>query len=346
VAVILVSAVGSGALGYYVWTKLTIPLEVKEPIEVLDYPSQMNLYPGENRSFQIRVENHASVNYSVILDFSLDNATYQGSYVTFSSEIYCVIPGQQNVTAWLTVEPYAPPTNVTLTIDCRRGIYPSGLVGYWRLDEGSETIAFDSSKNNNHGILMCGPTWVNGKYGKALSLDGSDDRVDVPALYASSPSALTVSAWINSPLTKIGYVFYHGDNGEFVLHNGKRPDEFVSGEGDPTIAGFTVKLSDGLIYTVNSPQMTSNVWHNLVGVWIKGVVLRIYVDGQLAGENTVIPDFSLFDPGSGYLPSMGVYNRADFAQNTFFRGTLDHVMIYSRALSPQEVYAEYTGTTP
>jgi hypothetical protein len=345
VAVILISTI-AGAVGYYVWTNLTVQVEVKEPIEILHYPSSLSLYPGETKEFNVTVHNHASVNYSVVLDFHLENATYQEVYTTFSNEIYAVLAGQQNLTAWIQVRGDAPAINTSLTVNFARDTYPSGLVGYWRLDEGKGDIAFDSSDYANHGLLIYGPTWVNGKYGKALSFDGLDDRVDVPALYAFNPSALTVSAWINSPLTKIGYVFYHGDNGEFVLHNGKRPDEFVSGEGNPTIAGFTVKLSDGLIYTVNSPQMTSNVWHNLVGVWIKGAVLRIYVDGQLAGENTAIPDYALFDPGSGYLPSMGVYNRANFAQNTFFLGTIDQVMIYSRALSPQELLAEYIGITP
>jgi hypothetical protein len=62
-----------------------------------------------------------------------------------------------------------------------------GLVGAWKFDEGSGTIAYDSSGNNNHGTLYSGsnvcsnpptsgcPTWVDGKFGKALQFDGVDD---------------------------------------------------------------------------------------------------------------------------------------------------------------------------
>ncbi|MDP8231020.1 MAG: LamG-like jellyroll fold domain-containing protein [Candidatus Gorgyraea atricola] len=39
-----------------------------------------------------------------------------------------------------------------------RGDEP-GLKGYWRLDEGSGTVALDSSGNGNHGTLTNGPTW-------------------------------------------------------------------------------------------------------------------------------------------------------------------------------------------
>lgn len=119
-AVILVSGIGSGVLGYYIWKTLTIPLEVKEPIEILYYPSQLGLYPGETEQFNITLHNKASVNYSVVLDFSLDNITYQNSYVTFGDEVYTVVPGQQNLTAWLMIESHAPPVNASLTISFSR----------------------------------------------------------------------------------------------------------------------------------------------------------------------------------------------------------------------------------
>jgi hypothetical protein len=38
----------------------------------------------------------------------------------------------------------------------------SGLVGYWRLNEGSGTIAHDSTANNNHGTLYGNPIWFTG----------------------------------------------------------------------------------------------------------------------------------------------------------------------------------------
>jgi hypothetical protein len=345
IAVILVSAIGVGALGYYVWKSLTIPLEVKEPIEILGYPSQLSLYPGETEEFNITLQNRASVYYSIALDFHLSNATYQTNYVTFSDDIYIVTLGQQNLTAWVMVEPSAPPLNVSLTIDLKRGVYPSGLVGYWKFNEGSGTVALDSSKNDNYGILH-GATWTSGKVRYALKFDGVDDYVEVPILYSSSPSSLTVSAWINSTLSDIGYIVYHGDDGEFLLHNGERIFENGTGGRYPNIASFSGKLADGYWYNVYSAPMTSNVWHHLVGVWIKGVSLKIYVDGVLAGENTAIPNHYLFDPNPPYLPSIGVYSRAMREPETFFDGTIDEVRIYNRALSVEEVEALYANLLP
>lgn len=337
ITTLLISGVG-GISAYYVWETVIMNFEVKEPLEILYYPTELSLYPGETEEFNITLENHASVNYSVILDFSLDNTTYQNNYVKFSNEIYTVILGQQNLTALVMVEPYAPPINASLTVDLKRGIYPSGLVAYWKFDEGSGTTIHDSSVNNNTGTLN-GPSWVDGKYGKALGFDGIDDYVSTPTLYSSSPDSLTVMACIKSPFNQSGYVFYHGDNGEFLLHNGERLRDGPVFGRYPDLASFSVKIQ-GTWYDVYSAPLTPNTWHHLTGVWIKGVSLRIYVDGELAGENTEIPDSYLYDPGSSYSPSIGVYKR-EAESDTFFEGVIDEVMIYNRGLSAKEVEALY-----
>jgi hypothetical protein len=36
---------------------------------------------------------------------------------------------------------------------------PAGLVGYWRLDEGVGTTAFDFSGKGAHGEILGGATW-------------------------------------------------------------------------------------------------------------------------------------------------------------------------------------------
>lgn len=118
IVVLLVAGIGASA--YYVWQTLIIPVQVKEPLEIISYPTQLSLYPGETKEFNITIKNYASMNYSVILDFSLDNTTYQKSYVTFSNEIYTIVPGMQNITAWLKVESHAPPINASLTIKLKR----------------------------------------------------------------------------------------------------------------------------------------------------------------------------------------------------------------------------------
>lgn len=109
-----------GAFALYTVLTFTIPVEVRDPIEVLYYPSRLSLYPGDTIYFNVTVMNHASHDYTVFLDFSLDNSTYEANYVTFSSEIYLVHPGLQTLTAWIKVSETAPAINAVLTVNLLR----------------------------------------------------------------------------------------------------------------------------------------------------------------------------------------------------------------------------------
>ena len=120
VAVLLTSTVSTVVLAYYVWKTITIPLEVKEPLGLLQYPSQLDLHPGETEEFNVTIQNSASANYLVVLDFHLDNATYQTSYTTFSNQTYAVLPGTQNLTAWIKVAEDAPIISTSITVIFKR----------------------------------------------------------------------------------------------------------------------------------------------------------------------------------------------------------------------------------
>jgi DNA-binding transcriptional ArsR family regulator len=121
VAVLMMLVICSSVLGYYLYSSFTVPLEIKEPIEILGYPSGWSLYPGETTQFNVSVRNHSPLNYSVVLDFTSDDMAYQSNYITFSDENYTVIPGQQNLGAWLNVSLDAPAANLNVTVTVARG---------------------------------------------------------------------------------------------------------------------------------------------------------------------------------------------------------------------------------
>ena len=84
-----------------------------------------------------------------------------------------------------------------------------GLVAEWHFDEGSGSVVKDISGNGNNGTIY-GATWVDGKFGKALSFDGMDDYVEIT--YGSlspigSLSYFTTEAWIKtSDTSSIGVI--------------------------------------------------------------------------------------------------------------------------------------------
>ena len=70
-----------------------------------------------------------------------------------------------------------------------------GLVGGWHFDEGSGSVAKDSSGNGNDGTIH-GATWVDGKFGKALSFDGEDDYVSVTTPLTNVENTFTMELWV------------------------------------------------------------------------------------------------------------------------------------------------------
>ena len=74
----------------------------------------------------------------------------------------------------------------------------TGPVAHWQFNEGSGTIAGDSSGNGNFGTLVNGPVWTTGFEGSAVSLDGADDYIEIGNAPALNPAnALTLSLWVN-----------------------------------------------------------------------------------------------------------------------------------------------------
>jgi len=82
--------------------------------------------------------------------------------------------------------PYVLALSVALT-----GTTKAELVGWWRFDEGSGTVAHDTSGNGNDGTFHGDPQWVSGFIGGALEFDGVDDYVETGDLDLTESFTLT-----------------------------------------------------------------------------------------------------------------------------------------------------------
>ena len=112
---------------------------------------------------------------------------------------------------------------------------PSGLVAYWKFDEGSGTSVADSSGNGNTGTLINGPQWTAGRLGNALFFDGIDDNVTVPdSASLDLSSAFTLSAWVNPASTFTDFRSILVKNYKYYLYASSTG---YCGDGSP-MAGF------------------------------------------------------------------------------------------------------------
>ena len=112
----------------------------------------------------------------------------------------------------------AAPTTVS-TPTSTPTVNGSGLVAYWKFDDGNGTTACDSSGNGNSGTLINGPLWTTGRVGKALYFDGVDDNVNVPASNSLNlTNSFTLSAWVNPASTFNDFRSIVAKNGSYFLY--------------------------------------------------------------------------------------------------------------------------------
>ncbi|MCW4022948.1 MAG: DUF1349 domain-containing protein [Candidatus Bathyarchaeota archaeon] len=159
-SILLVSIIASGVIANHVIQTLTIKVDIGEPLEILSFPTELNLYPNEREEFNVTLINHASANYSVTLTCSLSDTSYQENYVTFSDETFIVDSGEQNLTVWLEVDSYAPSINTSLIVDVQRiagdEFNSKTLSSDWSVVDPTESSTFEL--NSKSGYLTISTT--------------------------------------------------------------------------------------------------------------------------------------------------------------------------------------------
>ena len=73
------------------------------------------------------------------------------------------------------------------------------VIGWWRMDSGVGTVAFDYSGRNNDGILYYGPVWTASVNNTGLVFDGIDDYVQVNDHSSLDVTdGVSIEAWVNT----------------------------------------------------------------------------------------------------------------------------------------------------
>jgi hypothetical protein len=176
---------------------------------------------------------------------------------------------------------------------------------------------------------------TDGKRGVGLRCDGRSGYVEVPHSPALDPPRLTVEAWV-----QLDSYSYEGDARRWIVS--KNRHESTDGHfglvvvRDKTGAYLNIGGREENRFQVWSPPDTLklNQWHHLAMTY-DGSMLRLFTDGKdLGGIRVDKPRV----PGT--MP-LHIGRRED--GYVYFRGAIDEVRFYSRALSPDEIQARYAS---
>ncbi|MEU6428664.1 LamG-like jellyroll fold domain-containing protein [Microbispora sp. NPDC046973] len=210
-----------------------------------------------------------------------------------------------------------------------------GLVAAYGMEEGTGALVTDATGQNNNGTGS-NIDWANGKYGKALSFNGTSSWVTVQdAASLRLTTGMTLSAWVN-PATVTDWrsvlakeLSTEGVSYTLYASNGAGPAGWVqtSPEDFSTVSG-------------TSP-LPVNTWSHLALTY-DGTALRMFVNGQQVAQKA--SSGSLYDDGSP------LHIGGNDAWGEFFSGLIDEVRIYNRAQSAAEIQTDMStpvgSTTP
>lgn len=188
----------------------------------------------------------------------------------------------------------------------------------------------DKSGNFNDAQLASSATIAQGiSGGQGLSLDGtSESYVTIPSEALAGLEDYTISAWIK-PDTKdtTQRVFDFGTGtGRYMFLTPYYGSNHLRG----AITAGSYDYEKGVSIDVD---IETGKWTHLV-MMQDGDVMRIYIDGTLAGETENIK----LDPYEiAYTIPYCYIGKSMWSGDRFFDGTIDEFYIYDRAISEEEV---------
>jgi len=198
------------------------------------------------------------------------------------------------------------------------------LRAYYKFENNS----LDSLGKYN-GTIYGNKTFIYGKSGKALNFDGNTTYVSLGNVLTSDMATFTIGAWIKlSPgaLQKPqNYIFHKNDD---------MPGMSIGSDGKV----YYCKLSAGTgACFASSIKINESTWY-YISYTFDGTTFKGYINAQLVGSllNSVGTKYS---PGT--IISLGKDEKTP-SLNRFFKGAMDEVKIWKKALTQSEIIAEYT----
>lgn len=204
----------------------------------------------------------------------------------------------------------------------------NSIRGLWLFDENSGNVAVDSSGNKNDGTIH-GAKRVNGKFGKALEFDGTDNWVEVPhSTSVAFEKGVSFTITVHFKGTKVGGSLV-GKNYEDTTE--ARPWYLLWNGGSNNIVSLYLRSNAGQNSRVDgTSELGDDEWHFVVGrADAQSKKVSIWIDGKMENEGPMVTD-------DGYGTSDGVLHFGRHF-NRYAAGIIDEVGLFSIALSEDEM---------
>ena len=209
-------------------------------------------------------------------------------------------------------------------------IDPGSIEGVWLFDEGSGTIAKDSSGHGYDADLRGNPMWVQGKRGQALEFQGGsylEIRNSAENLAFGGAEPFSITAWVkNQGGGTIMGKFNGGIIGAYILVIG---------------GGGTVEFHrETAPWSFSGSRTLPNNDFGHVAVTYDGTDMKIYVNGEFDTQQARGPQNT-----DTVTPVFIGARMTGGAPSNFFSGVLDEVALFNVALTEEQIRGVMNGLT-
>lgn len=215
------------------------------------------------------------------------------------------------------------------------GSITNGLVGWWRMDGNADAATGSANGTLNNVTSSIGQ---NGSANGALNFNTTASYMNVPSNVALNVgSTFTISAWIKpTEITGNRYGIF-----STRLNNAAGSWQLEIGQGNGSTNGWgRVAVSGVGTWIVNSPNdaVAADAWQHLVYVKPNDAsVGTVYVNGSAISSTVASITYPITDNTDAFRIGQGTSNTQSF------RGEMDDVRFYNRALSNAEVASLFSG---
>ena len=200
----------------------------------------------------------------------------------------------------------------------------SGLVGAWGFSEGSGGTTADASGNGNAGTIT-GATWsAQGRYGNALSFNGTGNVVRVPSSSSLNlTTGMTLSAWVKPTASQGGW--------RTIMQRQTDAYFLTASDGDPLHPAGGGTFGGGTEFVGGPNANPLNNWTH-VAVTYDLATIRLYVNGTQVATHPAT--------GSIQTTSNPLWIGGNQPYGEYFQGLIDEARVYNRPLTQPEIQTD------